>query len=799
MDNIFSVRNLTFSYPNVDSHAIRDISFDINSGDFVVILGQSGCGKSTLLRHLKPQLTPHGSTVGRILYNNTPIQDIDERQSTAEIGFVMQSADSQIVSDKVWHELAFGLENLGYDNLTIRRKVAEMASFFGIQNWFYRDTNELSGGQKQLLNLASIMVMQPKVLILDEPTSQLDPIAASDFIAILHKINTEFGTTIIITEHRLEEVLPLATKVIAMQDGGILALGTAEQVGGYLRDNQNRLFYSMTSAMQIWGSVNCPDTCPICVIEGKKFLYNYSRTHNLAPIIDSKSNAQNGTEMVKLKGVRFKYSKNYDYVIKDLDLTANSGELLCVLGGNGTGKTTALKLIANPKLSHHGDINIYGKVGYLPQNPQALFVKDTVIAELLDVLSDLKLTQQDKQSRVDKVITLCKLNNLQNVHPYDLSGGEMQRLALAKVLLTEPEILLLDEITKGLDTAFKHQIANILQSLLQSGVCIIMVSHDIEFCANYADRCALFFDGNIVSCSNTREFFANNNFYTTSASKIGRDIIPNAITTKDIIDSIGGKININLPPTKSDDIPKPTQKQADFQTKRNKPKLSKQNIIGIATTILLIPVTLLIGVLYIDNYYATALAVLAECMLPFFVKFEHSKPTARQIVTISTLCALGVSGRAMFAMLPQFKPVIAIVVISGIALGSEVGFLVGAITMLVSNVLFAQGMWTPFQMFAMGIIGFLSGILYHTNLLKRRKLSISLFGAISSVVIYGGIMNPASALIYGADALNLNIILSYYATGLPLDMVQAVATFIFLYLISIPMLRILDRIKLKYL
>ena len=228
---ILTIRDVTFYYPENETPVIEHLSLSIREGDFFVLCGRSGCGKSTLLRQVKPQLAPHGIKSGNILFGGTPLTELDDRESASKIGFVQQSPDNQIVTDKVWHELAFGLESLGLDTPTIRRRVAEMAYFFGIQNWFYKNVSELSGGQKQLLNLASVMVMQPKILILDEPTSQLDPIAASDFLATLKKINRELGTTIILTEHRLEEALSLADHAAVMERGRLLCEGSVKDIG----------------------------------------------------------------------------------------------------------------------------------------------------------------------------------------------------------------------------------------------------------------------------------------------------------------------------------------------------------------------------------------------------------------------------------------------------------------------------------------------------------------------------------------------------------------------------------------
>lgn len=874
---ILTVKNLTFTYPETKNPALDGLSVTVNDGDFFVLCGQSGCGKSTFLRQLKPQLAPHGNASGEILFEGKPICELSERESASKIGFVLQSPDNQIVTDKVWHELAFGLESLGYDTPAIRRRVAEMASFFGIQNWFYKSVSDLSGGQKQLLNLASVMVMQPKLLILDEPTSQLDPIAASNFIATLKKINRELGTTIIITEHRLEETLPIATNAAVMEDGKLLCSGSVSKIGAYLKKNNHKMFLAMPAAMRIWGSADTDFKCPVSVNEGREFLLDYTKEHKVNPVQKNVYKKNNSDIKITVNDAWFRYEKDMPDVVKGVRLTACSGELLCILGGNGTGKTTTLKLLSGLKTPYRGDVKADGRVGLLPQNPQTLFVKKTVYEDLKSVLSDMKLSKTAMEEKMNNVVKLCGLNGLENRHPYDLSGGEQQRAALAKLLLLSPDILLLDEPTKGFDAEFKIEFAAILKKLLGAGVCIVMVSHDIEFCAQYADRCALFFDGTIVVEGAPSEFFLNNNFYTTAAARIAGNIIPNAVTTEDIIGAIGGKatesyteIQAEYHPHATDENTKEhknamplwrktgavlsglaslavfifavkTESLAEMidqsgltvlgenqlllygilivfllltavfvgrrsappvtvQMPKEKRKLSKRTMAAVAVILVMIPLTLFVGVVYIDSrqYYLTALAVLIECMLPFFMIFESRKPKARELVIIAVLCALSIAGRAAFFMLPQFKPVLAMTIIAGVAFGGETGFLVGAVTMLVSNILFSQGPWTPWQMFAMGIIGFLAGILYQKGLLRRTKASLCVFGAVCAIVIYGGIMNPASALIWGSESLNLKMILGYYLTGFPMDCIHAAATVVFLLFIAEPMLEKLDRIKVKY-
>lgn len=604
----FTITDLSFTYPTESVPALQNVSLSIEAGSFTVLCGRSGCGKSTLLRQLKPILQPHGTQTGTILFEGKSLSSLSQREQSARIGFVLQNLDAQLVTDKVWHELAFGLESLGLSTPVIRRRVAEIASFFGIQNWFYKPVCELSGGQKQLVNLASVMALEPSVLLLDEPT-------------------------------------------------------------------------------------------------------------------------------------------------------------------------------------------------------------------------------------------------------------------------------------KGLDAEFKRVFARIIKRLCARGVCVIMVSHDAEFCASYASRCAMFFDGAIVAEGTPREFFSSGSFYTTSASRMARGLLPGAITPEDVIAACGGEVppEPDLPADGDDAAEIQVQEEAREQAKtyllpsqtaplplwrkllgalgglgaliclwrilsisdlselltqggltslagdtfrlylamlacllvlavsfsRAAPQpvhsslggrpLSGRTKLASVLSLLLVPLTIFIGIVHLDkkSYGVISLLVLLECMAPFALIFEGRKPKARELVLIAALCALAVAGRAALFMLPGFKPVAALVILSGVAFGGETGFLVGAMSMLTSNVLFGQGPWTPFQMFAMGLIGFLAGVSFQKGLLRAGRAPLAIFGAVSVVLVYGGIMNPASAILYQPN-LSLSVLKAYYLTGFPFDLVHAAATALFLWFGAEPMLEKLERVKRKY-
>ncbi|MGH4123458.1 MAG: ABC transporter ATP-binding protein [Clostridium sp.] len=546
----YKINNLNFTYPQKDKPAISNINFVVNSGEFITICGKSGSGKSTLLRQLKTILAPHGKRQGEIYFYGRLLEEVDQFTQTSQIGYVLQSPDNQIVTDKVWHELAFGLESLGYDNSTIRLRVAEMASFFGIHTWFHKNVSELSGGQKQLLNLASIMTMQPEILILDEPTAQLDPIAALEFLKTLKKINSELGTNIIMTEHRLEEVIPMSDRVVVMEKGCIIADDNPEDLGKQISEMDHTMFFAMTSPMRIYSQVKNDLKCPVTVKDGRKWIDTYFDNKTVKKIcFENKEESVSDNVVIKLKDVWFKYGKNMPDIIKGLSLEVKEGEIFCIVGGNGTGKTTALSIISGINKHYRGKVIINGKniekisikdryrnnIGVLPQNPQTLFVKKTVEMDLYEMLGDIKLTKEEKEAKVRVIVDMMELNELLQMHPYDLSGGEQQRAALAKVLLLEPKILLLDEPTKGIDDYFKEKLAEILKTIAKKGTTIVMVSHDIEFCAEYTDTCGLFFDGNIITTNTTKKFFSGNSFYTTAANRMARHICCDAVTVEDVI------------------------------------------------------------------------------------------------------------------------------------------------------------------------------------------------------------------------------------------------------------------------
>ncbi|MBP2114574.1 ABC transporter ATP-binding protein [Paenibacillus silagei] len=543
---ILKAQQLSFRYPEEDRDTLHELSFVIEEGEFVVLCGPSGSGKTTLLRHLKRELTPVGSSSGTLTYKGQPLSGLPAAVAAGEIGMVFQNPDAQIVMDTVWHELAFSMENLGLPPAVMRTRLAEICGLFGLEPLLYRPVHELSGGQKQLMNLASVLLLQPKVLLLDEPTSQLDPVAAREFIMALQRLNEEMAVTVIISEHRLEEVLPLADRVLMLEDGKLLAdaaprlfarqtgSGALTSAGRYL-PAASRLYLSLAPEAD---SV-APENIPLTVREGRRWLHALMAGTDAAAGAELVNNLNSpaAETLLTCREVTFRYEKEGREVLRKLSLTLKQGEFLAVMGGNGAGKSTLLHVMNGLMKPQRGRIELAkGKTtGLLAQNPLLYFSYDTVAEELQHMGSYAGLTPEAAASEIEALLAVFQLREVLQSHPHDLSGGQQQQTALAMMLLMKPDILLLDEPTKGLDPAAKDRLAALLQQLRGQGISILIVTHDVEFAAKHASRCALLFDGGITAEGTPAEFFSSNYFYTTAVNRIVRDWLPQALTIEDVI------------------------------------------------------------------------------------------------------------------------------------------------------------------------------------------------------------------------------------------------------------------------
>ena len=535
-----TVEQLSFRYPEEDGAALKEVSFTLEKGDLALLCGATGCGKSTLLRLLKRELAPRGERKGSILLGGRSLDSLSDREAAETVGFVAQRPEEQIVTDRVWHELAFGLENLGCPPETMRRRVAETAAFFGLESWFDFRTDDLSGGQKQLLNLAAVTVMQPELLILDEPTARLDPIAATTFLAAVERLNRETGMTVLMAEHRMEEALPAASRLLILREGRIAAQGDPRRLAAELDPAAEEAAF-LPAPVRLWRAVNAGGACPLSVGEGRAWLEKRMEIRKAGPAAGAapaeqkpsgQGRAAEAAAALSFREVCFRFTRKGTDILRSASLTVRAGEIFCLLGGNGSGKTTALRAAAGLIEPYSGEIRLFGRrvkelsreerghhgAALLPQDVQALFLRGTVREELKDA----------GFSRPEEAP--FGLGRFADRHPYDLSGGEQQLLALTRVLAARPRLLLLDEPTNGLDARWRRRIAGVLKKLQAEGMTILAVTHDPEFAAETADRCALFFRGSVLSPEEPHAFFASGSYYTTAVSRMTRGLLPDCLT-----------------------------------------------------------------------------------------------------------------------------------------------------------------------------------------------------------------------------------------------------------------------------
>lgn len=548
---LYQVKNLSFNYAGHTREVLRGVSFNIFPGDFHLFCGPTGSGKTTLLRLLNKGIQPEGEKKGEISYEGSFIEEIEEDKMIKDIAMVFQDPDDQIVMERVWQEMVFAMENMGYETGTIQRRLAEVVNYFAIEPWLTQPVNQLSGGQKQLLNLASVMMLRPRVLLLDEPTAQLDPIAAKNFLQTVFRINQELSTTVVISEHRLEEVFPLVNQVLMLEDGLVKYKGEPREViqkvwnqgdGNFLEylPSVSRLYLSANGSGKGKGSI------PVTVKEGKGWLNNNKVKISFGGSFFSNSpGEENNRELISCKNVYFQYEKDRPLVLKGLSLKVNQGDFYTLLGGNGSGKTTLLKILTGISKPQRGSVIFKGKniyklhhqersyrIGYLAQNPALYFNRDRVEEQLRSRAEKIGL--DTKRGYLEEVISLFQLEDILKRHPYDLSGGQQQKVALSLVLLSDPDLILLDEPTKGLDPLWKIHFAEMLTALLNQGSTLLMVSHDLEFTAKYAKKCALLFNGQILAPETPRNFFTQNYFYTTIMHRTLGDMMPQVIRLEDL-------------------------------------------------------------------------------------------------------------------------------------------------------------------------------------------------------------------------------------------------------------------------
>lgn len=603
---LIEFNNFSFAYMNSDGSesqvkSLDSINLEIDYGDFVLLCGPSGCGKTTLLTNLKKELMPAGRRSGEIKFNGTRIIDMDEISSACDIGYLFQNPDSQIVTDTVIQEIAFPLENIGLPTEEIRNRISEIVAFFGINDILHKNVNELSGGQKQLVNLCSLLVLRPQVLLLDEPMSQLDPIASYEFLSIVRRLNEEFSITVIMSEHKADSIFPFIDKAVFLKEGKIEFVDNAHNICSEVIDDE--IFENYLPAVtKIYNSlsVRYPSliklNTPLSIREGRRCLNTIhddlikisdsdANSDNLdsvslhhinkkyhsqekSGILDRISLGGNRNALINMNGIYFAYEKG-NLILKNVDFELEKGDFVSLIGGNGVGKSTFLQLLVGILKPIKGKVKYKKgiKLAYVHQNPMIHFSKDNVKEEFLEsILESNLLNNSDVSFNKESYEKLLKMSNeefiesdilnglefdsiefkfkelieffdicdLIDKHPYDCSGGEQQKIVIVKALLQNADVLVLDEPTKGLDPISSKNLANILNSLRDNGITILMTSHDLDFVANNCKRCLMLFDKDIQIDDDPKVIFAENNFYTTFVNRMVKDYVPEIVTLDDL-------------------------------------------------------------------------------------------------------------------------------------------------------------------------------------------------------------------------------------------------------------------------
>ncbi len=471
-----SFRSVSFAYPKSEYKALDSVSFGISKGDFCLVSGASAAGKSTLLSLIKKEIAPAGELGGEIEINGS-------------VGYLRQNTDESIVCDRVRGELAFGVENLGKSSGEIELLIAETAAYFNLEDKLNSATAELSGGEKQLVSLASVMMMKPDILVLDEPCAYLDPVSAERFANMVKKLHSELGITVIMSEHSVDLLYGYADKILLLEKGSLIFEGTPEKTLSFLEKENNPMLAAVPVQFRY---------------KGKELNYN-----------EMKENGENPEIALNAKRLYFAYNKN-SFVLNDLSLDVYRGKINAVIGSNGCGKTTLLKVLSRVYKPYRGKVNSE-KLSMLTQNVKDLFTADRCGDEVT----------------FGEITDYLEISDIKERHPYDLSGGQAQRLALAKVLEKNADIIILDEPTKGLDAVLKTKLGKLLKRLCADGKTVLLVSHDIDFVGEWADYVSFMSEGRIAVTDEKRRFFSSLSFYTTSLSRLSRG---RAVCLEDVCD-----------------------------------------------------------------------------------------------------------------------------------------------------------------------------------------------------------------------------------------------------------------------
>ena len=828
------VKGLTFAYAGSAEPALGNVSLEVRPGELAVLCGATGSGKTTLLRLIKRELAPGGVMTGDILLDGVPLHKLDPRQAAAAVGLVMQDPESQLATDTVEHELAFGMENLGLPRGEMRRRLAELAGFFGLEPLLGKPLEELSGGRKQAVNLAAVLLCQPRLLLLDEPLAQLDPLAARELAGLIRRLNEERGVTVLLCEHRLDELMPAADRVILLEAGAVAFNGPpAEFVRAVWRaGDPGRLMFLPAAtawALRRFGDMALADP-PLDVKAVRRM---YLAEGAAGPADGGRRGAggsprrvaERGAEEARVRrpkeplltaqGVFFAYSRDEPAVIRGLDWTLGRGEFVALLGANGSGKSTLLQLLAGLRRPQRGDVRLAGvpvhrlpagtrtaRIGYLAQNPLLHFVHETVRDELVHAAAFTGAA--DPEEEAVRLARRFDLEPLLERHPHDLSGGERQRAALAIAVAGRPDVLLLDEPTKGLDPFAKAKLADELRRLNGEGMTLVVATHDVEFAEAHASRCALLFQGEIAADEPAETFFRGNFFYVSPLHRLadGRED-----ESRRCGPGGGSERGTAAGPDGGTDGAAADGRPKAGAGVAGAARAGLRNVLAhfrrVPAHLWMIPAAVAYAALGVMAFRRGAsllagFAMVFLALVPFYARYERKMRGARELALVAVLAALASVGRVPFALiLPNFTPVTFIVMVTGVVFGAEAGFIAGSMSALVSNFFLGQGPWTPWQMFAWGMAGYTAGLLAHRGAFWRRRAPLAALGLVWGF-LYGWILNASIAIDQWAQTKSWANVLAVYAAGLPFDATHAAANVFFLALFGPAWIRLLERYRNKY-
>ena len=538
---IIRIENLNFRYNDKSENILTDFNLTVNSGEMLLICGASGCGKTSLIRHMKKEIMPNGIRSGEVRVNI----------ASDKIAYLFQNPESQIVCDKVEDELTFAAENLNMPREEIGRNLSEISTFFGLEALLNKKTHSLSGGEMQLVNLSAVLMMRPELLILDEPTSQLDPVKRADFLGMLKRIHEESNITIIIVEHNLENLLELADRVLYIDAGKVghdgcpgdfvkkiyetgseYSLSMPAGVNSFINDLKSSGLLHRLEASYPLSTRECLNLARTFTDEETETLLRLReagdgcvRTVSEDAASDNAvsedavdyNTAMGSNWQILIKNVYFRYEKKSGDVLKDININLSGNKVYGLIGGNGAGKSSLLSLINGYRKPYRGKVMVKGSVAYLSQNPAYIFYEDNLRRDLLSVASEEKISEI--MSEYD---FLSDTEKMLDMNPMDLSQGQMQFAAFMKILLTDPDIILMDEPAKGLDGLAKKKLAKAILKLKEKGKMLVIVSHDLNFIEELADECITIYNGEIVSVDTVNATLSKNRFYTSENVRLRR-------------------------------------------------------------------------------------------------------------------------------------------------------------------------------------------------------------------------------------------------------------------------------------